>query len=250
MGTGLQRVEHVMGMPIVLDVRDTQPDERAIDDVFAWLRAVEERFSTYRADSEISRLNRDEIARAEAHPDVRAVLDRCDELARLTYGYFDMRYAGDGTLDPSGLVKGWAVDRGAALLEQAAICNYALNAGGDIRLRGGALPAPRWSIGVEHPLQRHAIAAVLDVTDTAIATSGAYVRGDHVLDPHSHAPPRGVLSVTIVGPDLATADAFATAAFAMGTEGAAWSALLDGYEAMTILNDGRVLSTPGFPSIA
>ncbi len=245
---GVRRVEQIMGMPIVLDVRDERPDEDAIDDVFDWLRLVDERFSTYRPESDISRLNRDELLRAEMHDDVREVLDRCDELCRRTSGYFDMRYAGTGTVDPSGLVKGWAVDRAAGLLERASVRNYALNAGGDIRVRGNALPAARWSIGIEHPRSPQQVAAVLDLTDVAVATSGAYVRGEHVFDPHSHEPPRGVLSVTIVGPDLATADAFATAAFAMGAAGPGWTASLSGYEAMTILADDRVLSTAGFPT--
>jgi thiamine biosynthesis lipoprotein len=245
---GVRRVAQIMGMPIVLDVRDERRDEDAIEAVFDWLRVVDGRFSTYRADSDVSRLNRDEVMRAETHDDVREVLDRCDELRRLTNGYFDMRYAGPDTVDPSGLVKGWAVDRGAALLDEAGVCNYALNAGGDMRLRGGALPAPRWSIGIEHPRLPQEIAAALDLTDVAVATSGAYVRGEHVLDPHSHEPPRDVLSVTIIGPELATADAFATAAFAMGAAGPRWTAGLRGYEAMTILTDDRVLCTPGFPS--
>jgi FAD:protein FMN transferase len=245
---GTRRVEHIMGMPIVLDVRDEHPHEDAIEAVFAWLRTVDERFSTYRADSIVSRLNRGELEREAVHDDVREVLDRCDELCRTTLGFFDMRYSGPGTIDPSGLVKGWAVDRGATLLDAAGVHDYALNAGGDIRLRGGALPDARWSIGIEHPQLPGQVAAVLDVTDTAVATSGAYARGDHVLDPHSRRPPRDVLSVTIVGPELATADAFATAAFAMGAAGPGWTAGLRGYEAMTILADGRVLSTAAFPS--
>ena len=69
-----------------------------------------------------------------------------------------------------------------------------------------------------------------------------------VLDPHSGRPPRGVLSATITGPELGRADAYATAAFAMGEGGPAWTARLPaGYEALTILVDGRVLSTLGFP---
>ena len=52
--------------------------------------------------------------------------------------------------------------------------------------------------------------------------------------------------MTITGPDLGTADAFATAAFAMGLAGPAWTARLRGYEALTILADGRTLRTPGF----
>jgi thiamine biosynthesis lipoprotein len=95
---------------------------------------------------------------------------------------------------------------------------------------------------------REGVAAIVAGDDLAVATSGEYARGQHVLDPHTGRPPSGVLSVTITGPNLATADAYATAAFAMGADRApAWTARLRGYEAMTILADERVLSTPGFP---
>ena len=108
-------------------------------------------------------------------------------------------------------------------------------------LRGGP-----WRVGIRHPLERDRLCSVLEVADGAVATSAAYERGEHILDPRSGRPPRGVLSVTVTGPELATADAYATAAFAMGAGGPAWTAGLDGYEAMTVLDGGRVLSTPGF----
>ena len=119
-------------------------------------------------------------------------------------------------------MKGWSVDRAAALLDAAGATSYAVNAGGDIRLRGGALPESIWRIGIQHPLERDRIAAVIETRDLAVATSGAYERGEHVIDPHTGRPPTGVLSVTITGPDLATADAYATSAFAMGPRGAQW----------------------------
>ena len=84
------------------------------------------------------------------------------------------------------------------------------------------------------------------VEDLAVGTSGGYERGAHIVDPHTGAPPTGLLSVTVVGPDLATADAYATTAFAMGADGPAWTASLAGYDAMCITSDHRVLSTPGF----
>ena len=244
---GVRRIEHVMGMPVVVDVRDEGVGDGGLDEAFAWLRRVDARFSTYKEDSEICRIDRGELSLEDAHADVRAVLARCEELRRETGGYFDPRAGPDGALDPSGLVKGWAVDGAAGILEAAGATSYAVNAGGDIRLRGGALPDDRWRIGIQHPLERDRIAAVVESRDLAVATSGAYERGEHVFDPHTHRPPAGVLSVTITGPDLATADAYATAAFAMGRRGAQWTATLDGYEAMSILADGTVLSTAGFP---
>ena len=246
---GLRRIEHVMGMPVVVDLRDEDVGDDAIDEVFEWLRLVDARFSTFKPDSEICRLDRGDLALEDAHADVRAVLERCEELCDETGGYFDVRAGASRQLDPSGLVKGWSVDRAAALLDAAGATSYAVNAGGDIRLRGGAQPETVWRVGIQHPLERDRVAAVIETRDLAVATSGAYERGDHVIDPHTGRPPAGVLSVTITGPDLATADAYATSAFAMGPRGAQWTTGLPGYEAMTILADGRVLFTHGFPAV-
>jgi thiamine biosynthesis lipoprotein len=244
---GTRRVEQIMGMPIVLDMRDEHVDDGVIDGVFDWFRWVDATFSTYKDDSEISRLNHGMIALQDAHPDVVEVLDRCERLRVETDGYFDVHAASADQLDPSGLVKGWAVDRAATLLDAAGLRNYAVNAAGDMRLRGRAVPELHWRVGIQHPLEPDRVARVLDTTDLAVATSGEYARGAHILDPHTHRPPSGILSVTITGPDLATADAYATAAFAMGAARAThWTARLHGYEALTILADGSVLATPGF----
>ena len=178
--------------------------------------------------------------------DVRTILARCEELRAETGGYFDVR-AGGG-LDPSGLVKGWSVDRAAELADELGWRNYAISAGGDMRLRGGALPEPVWAVGIQHPEQRDRHVAVVRSSRLAVATSGNYSRGQHVFDPHTRRPVSEVLSVTITGPDLGTADAYATAAFAMGVMGAHWTASLQGYEALTILADGTSLRTPGFGS--
>jgi thiamine biosynthesis lipoprotein len=244
---GLRRVEQIMGLPVVVDVRDDDDAGPALERLFDWLRWVDATFSTFKEDSEISLINRGELRREDADPEVRGVLDRCDQLRDETRGYFDMR-APDGSLDPSGLVKGWAIDRAATILDDAGLHNYAVSGGGDMRVLGRAVPDLTWRVGIQHPLDRHQVAAVVEATNLAIATSGAYARGDHVWNPHSGLPPSGVLSVTIVGPELGTADAYATAAFAMGPErGPQWTARLQGYEAMTILADETVFKTGGFP---
>jgi FAD:protein FMN transferase len=225
-----------MGMPVTATVRDPGFDPRALDAAFAELRAVDARFSTYRGDSEVSRLARGELAPGQASPLVREVLHRCEALQKETGGAFDA-YVG-GALDPSGYVKGWALQRAAELIDARELC---LDGGGDLVLRGGP-----WRVGIRHPLERGRLCSVLALGDGAVATSATYERGEHILDPRTGRPPRGVLSVTVTGPELATADAYATAAFAMGAAGPAWTAGLEGYEAMTVLEGGRVLCTPGF----
>lgn len=245
---GSRRVEHVMGMPVLVDLRDRDVHPAILDSVFDWLRFVDATYSTYKDDSEISRLNAGAIDDEDVRPDVRAVLDHCDLLRSETDGYFDVRAFSRLRVDPSGFVKGWSVDVAASMLDAAGARNYAVYAGGDIRTRGRPLPDDAWRIGIQHPRRSDAVAAVAQLRDGAIATSGEYRRGTHIADPHTGLPPRGLLSVTVTGPELGSADAYATAAFAMGSGGPAWlTALPVGYEALAITSDERILSTPGFP---
>jgi thiamine biosynthesis lipoprotein len=229
-------------MPIGIDVRDAGGVD--LGPAFDWLGEVDATFSTYRADSDISRLDRGELTVARCRPEVEEVLARCRILARDTNGYFSVRPA--GRLDPSGLVKGWAVDGAARRLAAAGAGHFCINAGGDVVVRGRPAPERRWRVGIRHPADLDELAAVLSVEDLAVATSGHYERGDHIVDPHTGEAPAGLASVTVVGPDLATADAYATAAFAMGADGPGWTATLTGYDAMCITANGRVLTTPGF----
>ena len=121
------------------------------------------------------------------------------------------------------------------------MARWCVDAGGDVLVRGGG-----WRVGVRHPDVPRALAGVVVVDDGAVATSGAYERGAHVRDPHTGRAPAGVRSVTVLGRELATADAYATAAFAMGERGPAWTARLRGHGAMTVLAGERVLATPSF----
>lgn len=233
-----RRTEHVMGTAVTVEIRDQVVPRQALERAFAWLRWVDRTFSTYDEASEISRLNAGELALPEAHPLVRKVLARCDALRFATDGYFDARAPLPGGVDPSGLVKGWAVDVAFAELRRAGVRALCIEAGGDLRVTGGP-----WRVGIRHPNRREDVAAVVVLQSGAVATSGAYERGPHVVDPHSGRPPVGTLSVTIIDRALAQADVHATAAFAMGPGGPSWSARLT---AMTILPDDEVLLTPTF----
>ena len=241
-----------MGTAIVIDARGPAGDERttdeAIEAAFDHLREVDARFSTYKADSEVSRLNRGELPEQAYSPALRAVLDMCEEARVLSDGYFDVRgHRTDGTLDPSGLVKGWSADGAGRNLESAGVLDYCINAAGDVLLRGNAAPDKPWRIGIRNPWDAQTVVAVLAADDLAIATSGAYERGEHVIVPHSGRPPDGIASMTVVGPSLTWADAWATAAYAMGIRGVDWVAReLDGYEACAISSDRRLIMSAGF----
>jgi len=245
---GLRRVEEVMGTAVSLQIAGSLPDpgvRRLTDEVFGWLNEVDRRFSTYKEDSEVNRVERGELDATAGSPDLRKVLDTCAELWRATDGYFDA-YA-TGRLDPSGYVKGWSVQVASDRLAAAGAVDHCLNAGGDVRVRGRPAPGQEWRVGIRHPWQADRVCWVLSGTDLAIATSGTYARGHHVVDPYRGTAATELRSVTVVGPDLGLADAYATAALAMGLPGLDWLAGLDGYESGVVTEDGRAYRSPGLP---
>lgn len=247
----MRHVEQVMGTAVSIEVADALPPpalHALISDVCGWLHEVDDRFSTYRPDSEVNRLHRGELRIDQCSADLRSVLQACGELWRETDGYFDV-YA-TGPLDPSGYVKGWSVEVASARLAAAGSQHHCVNAGGDIRTRGRTATGDPWRVGVRHPWQPDKLSWVLAVSDLAVATSGTYERGQHVRNPRSGGgPATGLRSVTVVGPDLASADAYATAATAMGERGLSWLAGLaaKGYESAAVTDDGRAFTSPGLP---
>jgi thiamine biosynthesis lipoprotein len=169
------------------------------------------------------------------------VLSLCEDLRRETGGVFNAwRCRPDGRLDPSGVVKGWAVERAAELLREAGARNFCINAGGDIVACGKPEPGREWRIGIRHPGDASSLAAVVQVTDLAVATSGNYERGDHIIDARTGMPNGDLLSLTVAGPSLTLADAYATVGFAMGQAGVAWLACRPGYSLYAITRQGRV----------
>lgn len=222
----MRRVEHIMGMPISLDLRDEGDGQAAFD----WLAEADRRFSPFRADSEVC-LGADS-------PDMREIRRLCEEYELRSGGAFRARLPGRA-FDPSGIVKGWAVQRAADLLRAQGIRSFCLNAGGDL-VAAGRL----WSVGIRHPEDAHQVCAVLAVQDRAVATSGAYERGEHVLDGRTGEPARGLLSLTVVADDLTTADAVSTAAFAMGRDGIAWAHAQPGCLVLAVDEHRRVRWSP------
>lgn len=237
----LRRVEHVMGFPVSLRIDDEGAWDPVADEAFAWLRAVDRRFSPFRADSEVSRLDRGELAAGAVSADLAEVLGLCEEYRTATGGAFDARLPGRG-LDPCAVVKGWSVQRAAELLTAAGARRFCLNAGGDVVVSGGP-----WRVGIRHPEDAGQVCAVLEVTDGAVATSGRYERGDHILDGRTGRPATGLLSLTVLAPTLTEADATATAALALGEEGVAWAAARAGCEVFAVDAGRRVVRTAGVP---
>jgi FAD:protein FMN transferase len=244
--TRTTHADPVMGTVVSFDVRGTPQSvaRAAIERAVAWLHWVDATFSTYRDDSEISRLDRGELSEDASHPEVRYILSLCERLRVETEGFFDGRAT--GRLDPSGVVKGWSIDRASQLLTDSACPNHLIDGGGDVRLHGRPAADVEWQVGVVHPLRLDAYCAALRLAEGAVATSGTYERGFHVVDPHTRRPVVDVAAVTVVGPELTLADAYATAALAMGTTAPAWLDSLVDYEALVIDAGGRGWETSGF----
>ncbi len=233
-----------MGTTISLHAFGAPPD--AVARFFEEIRSLESRLSRYRHDSEVMRIERGELSLDDASPQVREVMVRCDVLRSETGGAFDHRPVVDGrrVLDPNALAKGWIIEQAAVHLQTAGVRSYFVNAGGDIIV--GAPPPGResWRVGIAHPLRPDTLFATVDLTDAAVATSGRYERGDHVRRaPSAISRPDELAGVTVVGPELATADALATAVLAGGEPRPSWWPRETPYGIIAVIASGRVYMT-------
>ncbi|HEV7203268.1 MAG TPA: FAD:protein FMN transferase [Jatrophihabitans sp.] len=233
-------VEHVWGTVVTFDLRAASFADD-YDDVLAaavaYLHQVDAWFSTYRLDTPIALLRNGLMPLEVAPRVVREVLDACAFARELTGGAFDP-WAVAGGVDPSGYVKGWAAGQVADRLVRAGIPNVAVDAAGDIACRGAQAPGEPWTIGVLNPYDTQQIVEVVHIGDGAVATSGLYERGAHIVDPATGDHTVWYDSATIVGPDAGLADALATAALVTGPAAAAWFARLPGWS-VYFIKDGQ-----------
>ena len=211
----------VWGTVVFIDVTSEVDIKPTITQVKQYVQKVDEVFSTYKENSIISQLRRNEIAIEQCPPEVIEVWNLCAFVKELTEGAFDP-WAVVGGFDPSGLVKGWAADKCAEILLAAGAEHIQVNAAGDLALRGGFTPERPWSIGVVNPDNRLEILQTFEIQNGAIATSGTYERGAHINDPHTGMIAIGAKSATVIGPSGAITDALATALMVAGRDGAVW----------------------------
>lgn len=241
----MRSTAQIMGMPVTIEVIGDGA-EAAIEAAFAYFRIVDARFSPFKPESEVSAYNRGEVAAGAMSAGLREVLDRCETTRWETRGYFDIRRA-DGSIDPSGLVKGWAIGNAARLIAGMGLGDYCVEAGGDLQCAGRNRDGKPWRIGVRNPFNALESIKTLQPGDAGVATSGTSVRGSHIYNPHA---PREelaeIIGLTVVARDVYDADRFATAAFAMGREGIAFIEATEGLEGYAVDRDGIATMTSGF----
>ncbi len=240
-----------MGTVVTIDLYGTLVDTAEVwslvDRAGASLREADDIFSTWRPESPLSRLRRGEITLSMAPPVVAEVLELCSEARGLSNGWFDP-WALPGGVDPTGYVKGWAAQRALGSLEHPSVAGAIVNAAGDIASFGGMEPSTRFRFGIVNPLARRELLCVVD-GPAALATSGSYEQGLHLIDPHTGMPVANVASASVTGPDLGLADALATAVAVAGGEGLDVVEAIDGYDAMIVRLDGTMRRTSGFPIV-
>jgi FAD:protein FMN transferase len=238
--------EDVMGTVVSLHVHEIGDSRAAVDAAIRRacdrLHELDDLFSTWKPHSPMNRLRAGRMAWDDAPREIMEVLSLCDEVKALTAGWFDP-WAMPGGVDPTGLVKGWAVEQAREILRRGGVQTAMINGGGDVALLG-TTPTRRWRIGIRHPWRVDALACVLEV-EHAVATSGSYERGGHLVSPKVGAMPAAVASATVVGPSLAVADGLATALAVGGDD--VFDAIrgLDGYDAYRIMADGTEEHTEG-----
>ena len=240
---GVRHVENVMGVNFTFDVRDPRFHAASLDGAVAWLHWVDRTFNPERPESAVSQLAAGTIELGDVPEEVTEVLDLCVEVEQETDGYFSPLY-GD-RLDPSGMVKGWAVERASEMLVLAGSRAHCINGGGDVRVVGEAAPGRSWSIGIADPSRPGMVITAVSGTDMAVATSGTSGRGQHINDPHTQELVESTTaSVTVVGPELIRADAYATAACAMGDKAYDWLSSLTDYSSVVVSEAGAIWRSP------
>lgn len=241
----MKQTEIIMGMPITIEIVD-KSSSQYFKVLFDYFKSIDARFSTYKKNSEISQINNG-LPSSRWSPQMKTVLDLCEQTRKDTMGYFNIEH--NNKLDPSGLVKGWAIANAAKMLLEFKVSNFYVEAGGDIQVNGQDQAHKNWVVGIRNPFSTNEIIKTVALNKQGIATSGTYIRGQHIYDPHKpEYPIKNVSSLTVIAPSIYDADRFATAAFAMGIKGIDFIESIPSLEGYMVTSDKVATYTSGFES--
>lgn len=247
----------LMGMPVTVEIADAAASvsgEKTIRAVFDYFKYIDKKFSTYKNASEIMEINRGELPEEKWSEDMKKIFALSEETKRATDGYFDIKML-NGSYDPSGIVKGWAIWNAAKIIEKDGYKNFYVDAGGDIQTSGMNAGGKKWTVGIKNPWSENENVKVVHLSGEGIATSGTYIRGDHIYNPKTGKPANEIASLTVIGPNVYEADRFATAAFAMGKNAIQFIEKLGGtgkyaLQGYMIDNEKMATMTSGFQKYA
>lgn len=236
-----------MGTPIIVEIHDDESRPELFEEVFDYFRYVDQKFSTYKDDSEITAINKKEIKENNFSDDMKLVFKLSEETKKITNGYFDI-LTPNGSYDPFGLVKGWSIFNASHILKNKGIKNFYVEAGGDIQVSGKNNKNEKWCIGIQNPFnKKREVVKKVYLEDNGIATSGNYVRGQHIYNPKNKIDKLDeIVSFTVIGPNIFEADRLATAVYAMGKEGIFFIENLNDFEGYMIDKNGIATMTTGF----
>lgn len=232
-----------MGLPITVVIEDKKDSAKALQSIRDYFQTIDEKYSPYKPSSEVSWINSG-LNSSQWNSEMKTIWRLCKQTERQTNGYFNAWH--EGHFDPSGLVKGWSINQAATNLRKLGFKNFYIDAGGDIQVNGHNSEGQPWSIGIRNPFNRNEVVKVLRLTRKGVATSGTYIRGQHIYDPHSKKEIKDIASLTVIGSNIYEADRFATAAFAMGRSGITFIQSLKDFEGLMITSDKKVILTSGF----
>ncbi len=232
-----------MDMPVIVEITDHDKQE-IFNSLFEYFHYVDNTFSTFKKTSEITKINTGVLSESEYSPDMKTILRLAGQTKKETSGYFDILH--DRKIDPSGIVKGWAIRNAAEMLHRAGYADFYVEAGGDIEVSGNNREGKAWTIGIRNPFNVHEIVKRVVLHNLGIATSGTYERGKHIYNPKTDSPVDEIVSLTVIGPNILDADRYATGAFAMGRQGIRFIETLKGFEGYMIDTHGVATWTGGF----
>ncbi|MEI7603537.1 MAG: FAD:protein FMN transferase [bacterium] len=234
----------IMGMPITICIVDKEISNKIVDEVFDYFIHIDETFSPYKESSEVSKINRKEISEKDYSEEMKEVLNLSELTKQESHGYFDVFY--NNKFNPSGLVKGWAIWKASKILDKHNVKNYFIDAGGDIQTKGFNDEGKKWSVGIKDPWKQENIVKTVYLSGEGIATSGTYIRGEHIYDPINKKNCTEIASISIIAKNIYEADRMATSAFVMGEQGIYFIENLPGFEGFQINNDKIGIMTTDF----
>ena len=236
----MRRSQVIMGTGVTIDIPGAT-QKAVFEPVFTRLKQIDRRFSMYKENSEASRYSRGEVKWWRMSRELRKIIKACQAAQDSTDGAFSAW--ANGSFDPSGYVKGWAISEGAKTIEKQGFATYCISIGGDIYAHGDKV----WRVGIQDPKNKMQSLVALNIKNKGVATSGNYIRGSHITNPKTKKPVNDILSLTVIGTDIIDADVLATAGFVLGDFAANFiEGQAKGYEALVVHKNGHIEMTSGF----